>query len=349
MICLFVVFAALTSGVLGGSLCPPRENIYPCTCFNTRVGKNIYHTIVSCYRLSSTQSFATIFPFLKTLKIDQFYLFDSFWDAHMLGEEHNKVLPKNWLTTLKIKEIEIVDSTLAACFACSPMLICSNSVTTKFIVSNSTDAEKICTLCETGKGNKYSWTGCMKKLQSFHFINNQITQIGLDLFPMAMKDLVVLNVSRNLITRVDPAVFKNLKKLKSLDLSHNQIEKLDGTFAAEINLEFLDVSWNVIKTIGPQFFKHLPQLKTLIAEANEIVELKEEDWKGASSTLKFIDLRENPIHCDCNIKWINGTFHINVVLQGTCATPEDYENSLLRKASRLLIERCDEEGNIGTR
>ena len=58
---------------------------------------------------------------------------------------------------------------------------------------------------------------------------------------------------------------------------------------------------------------------------------------------------DNPIECDCDIRWINGTFPVHTAIQGYCAGPEEFENSLIRTASRNLNERCTEDGQIGTR
>ncbi|GFU01107.1 uncharacterized protein NPIL_625781 [Nephila pilipes] len=348
MLPVILTTAFLFATAFGGTLCPPRENIYPCSCANIMLNKKTMHTVVNCHHLSNTKNLIPILSALKFVQIDQFHLYNSFWEAHKLGAIENQVLPTDWLSLLKAKEIEIYDTALSTCFACQSKSACKNTVTNRFTAVNSSTSEKICTLCDTGKGNAYPWIGCMNRLKYFEYSHGQLTNIGSEFFPTEMRDLLVLNFTHNEISLIRPGAFQKLKRLTTLDLSHNRIEYFDF-FNIKMNLEHLDLSWNRIKEIGDKQITQLPGLKSLMLDSNDIVDLKKNAWVGVTDNLKLIGLKENPINCDCNIQWINGTFHINTVIEGTCSTPEDYEDSQIRKASRMLIERCDEEGNIGTR
>lgn len=337
---------------LAGSECPPRENIYPCSCVSFPQGKRLFFTSVTCHRLPSTDSFSSIFPALRSMTIDRFYLYDSFWEASLpeKGSEEKQVLPADWLTVLKIKEIEIVDTTLSACFACNSRITCRNDITVRFTAVNSSSHDKICTLCDSSSGGKFSWTGCMNKLKEFHFRHGKLTDIRPNLFPMPMRALEEVDLSYNSITKIESNSFKNMPKLKTLKLSNNALKTLEGISTAELpELQLLDVSWNLLSTLGTDFFKSVPKIKTFIARNNYLVDLEEKQWKDTPTSLRTIDIRENPVHCDCNVRWINTTFHINTVIQGHCATPEDYENSLIRRASIELNKRCTEDGKIGTK
>lgn len=84
---LVVFLLTFVTSALAGSQCPPRENIYPCSCLSISQGKNIFFTSVTCHRLPSTDAFNSIFGALRQMNIDHFYLYDSFWEAHMLGAE----------------------------------------------------------------------------------------------------------------------------------------------------------------------------------------------------------------------------------------------------------------------
>ena len=78
------LFLSLLGFCLAGSPCPPRENIYPCSCSAVPMSKNVLFTIVTCHRLPSTDALNRIYPTLKTMNIDNFYLYDSFWEADSL-------------------------------------------------------------------------------------------------------------------------------------------------------------------------------------------------------------------------------------------------------------------------
>lgn len=351
---LLVVVLSFVASALAGTPCPDRQSIYPCSCLALPQGKKVFFTSVTCHRLHSTDSLTVIFPALRTMAIDHLYLYDSFWEANKLGTEegeNKQVLPTDWITLLKVKEIEIVDTTLSPCFACHSRVACRNSITTRFTAVNSSSHDKICTICKTDKGGDFTWTGCMTKLRQFHFQHGKLTIVRSDLFPTMMKELTEVDLSYNQITKIENNAFLMTPRLKVLNLSHNALQSLDAMFKGVklLALEQLDVSWNLIKSLGANFFAGAPSLKGLKADNNDIVEMKESEWQGMGKDLRTIDLIDNPLHCDCNIRWINSTFSVNAVIQGVCATPEDYENSLLRKASRMLNERCTAEGSIGTR
>ncbi|GIY55548.1 uncharacterized protein CEXT_15961 [Caerostris extrusa] len=344
-----VLISIFFTTVLGGTLCPPRENIYPCNCINIQISKRMMNTIVNCHHLKNTDSLSAILPAIRNIQIDQFHLYNSFWEAHKLEvTEKMGVMPMDWLSLLKAKEIEIYDTALGSCFACQSKMTCKNTVTNRFAAMNSSTSEKFCALCDTGKGNAYPWIGCMSRLKQFHYSHGRLQSIGADMFPLEMRELLVLNLTHNEITSVRQGAFSKLKRLTTLDLSHNQIDYFFFNTTAS-SLELLDLSWNRLKDIDSNLFIQLTSLRQLMLASNDITELKEANWNKSPPSLRFIDLSENPIHCDCNIRWLNGTFHVSTVIEGTCATPEDYEDSAIRKASRMLIQRCDEDGNIGTR
>lgn len=348
-----LLLLSIVATALAGTECPPRENIYPCSCVAVPTGKRNFFTTVTCHRLGSTDALMAIVPSLRTMTIDHFYLYDSFWEANQLEgslRDNKQTLPTDWMTILKIKEIEIVDTTLSPCFACPSKGACRNSITQRFTAKNSSSHEKICTLCDSSTGNKFSWTGCLTKLRQFHFRDGQLTVLRADMFPIGMRELAEVDFSHNRIAKIESNAFKNIPKLRVLNLSHNSLQSLNAMFSGTTLPELveLDVSWNFIKTPG-NIFSSLPKLRSLKAESNLMAELNEGDWKAiANDNLRLIDLSENPLQCDCHIVWINSTFPVDVGIAGTCSGPEDYEGSAIRRASRLLASRC-EGGTMGTR
>ncbi|GIX97244.1 uncharacterized protein CDAR_103511 [Caerostris darwini] len=345
---LLIAFILFTTA-LGGTACPSRGKMYPCTCINIQASKTRMYTLVNCHHLHNSDSLNAILPALRSMEIDQFHLFDSFWQAHELGDAEKKgVMPMNWLTFLKIKEIEIYDTALSSSFACQEKTICKNYMTKRFSVRNSSVSDKIHTLCETGKGNSYSWISCMSELEEFHYSHGRLTSIGADMFPIEMRKLVHLNLTRNQISSVRQGAFSKLKRLTTLDLSHNQIEYLNF-FTTEMELKFLDLSWNRIKEIDSTQLTFLTKLEKIAFESNALTKLDENSWKKCPASLKYVDLRENLLHCGCNMRWINNVFPAKTVIKGRCSTPKNYEKTSIRQTSQLLKKSCDENGNIITK
>ncbi|GBL91645.1 hypothetical protein AVEN_23686-1 [Araneus ventricosus] len=333
----------------GGSPCLPRNLIYPCICTNVPVVRKQVSTVVTCHGLRNSDELSAIFNSLRSIEIDKFLLYDSFWEAHLLGDagDSKKVLPGNWMKLLKIKEMEIVDTPLSSKFACGKTFNCKNTMTTRLTAVNSTSFEEADSLCPTGKGNFYPWTSCMQNLTYFHFSHGKLTSFG-KLFLVPMQNLLELNLTHNRITRIEPNIMRNLRNLSILDLSHNAIEHLDGVFEGEttMNLKFLDVSWNFIKTIGTKFFPSLPRLKHFKAEYNRIGDLNKEDWINIPNTLKIINLNKNLLHCGCNIRWMKEHIPRNVTLLGLCTSPKEYENVFLRVATNAVNKKYDEHCNL---
>uniref|UniRef100_A0A2L2Y5G3 Leucine-rich repeat neuronal protein 2 n=1 Tax=Parasteatoda tepidariorum TaxID=114398 RepID=A0A2L2Y5G3_PARTP len=347
---IFVAIGAV--GVFAGSDCPPRVDVYPCICINTKLtGKRHPSTTLICQGLKKTDELGAILHVLKDLEIDKFVMYDSFWEAQQLGAtgDSQSVLPNNWLTLTTIKEVEIVDSTLSPCFACSMSLMCKNSVTTSFKVVNSSSSDKICTLCNTGSGGRLPWMGCLTKLEHFQLTQGGLKSITADFFSLTLRQLKILDLSYNRISKIDSNVFRNVPNLKSLDLSHNAIDRIDNTFGSSTNLEYLDLSYNALKVIGSNLVPLMPKIKSLNFAYNQITDLRERDWSSKPEKLFKIDLRGNLINCDCSIKWVNSTFEVGVNIIGNCGKPDEYKQSRIRPASRHLIERCDANGNIGVR
>ncbi|GIX88252.1 hypothetical protein CEXT_785471 [Caerostris extrusa] len=51
----------------------------------------------------------------------------------------------------------------------------------------------------------------------------------------------------------------------------------------------------------------------------------------------------NPLHCDCKIKWM--LCFPDADVEGTCDTPEDYENLDIVETYHLLVEECGIDDN----
>jgi len=301
--------------------------------------------------LDRSDSLNRILPVLREMDIDQFHMYDSFWSADLLGadSEAQKVLPPDWLKTVKAKEMEIIDSTLSYCFACQWTGICRNSVTKIFRVVNSTSSDKICTLCETGSGSRMPWMGCMLKLEHLQLSHGKLKSLTSDFFPPSMTELKILDFSHNQIGKIGVNAFKNVPNMERLDLSNNVIEHLDHTFGRSTELKYLDVSHNSITMVGTDLIPLMPKLKSINLAYNLIVNFTLSDWQRAPKTIRNIDLRENPIHCDCSLRWLNATLAIHVAIPGNCATPDEFKESRFRVASRHMAERCDINGQLGTR
>lgn len=349
---LLVLLGVFCVGALAGSECPPRRLIDPCICNNIPLNKSTNYTLITCVGFRTSDQLKSIVPLLATLDIDSFQLYDAFWQGGAAGAngEPQNALPADFLTLNKMKEVVIVDGSLMPCFACHWTTVCSNDVTTTIKIRNSTTADKICTVCETGSGSRLPWLPCLSKLKHLEMSHGNVKSLTSDLF-MFMPEMNTLDFSFNKISKIERNTFKNLPALKRLDLSHNAIEMVDYIFGQNTTLEYLDLSYNLIKTVGPNLLPKNPNLKWLKMAHNAIEELKQSDFRinSVPKSLRLLDFTGNPINCSCGLRFLNSTFAVSVAIQGTCVLPEEYNGSKLRTTSRNLIERCNSAGLLVSR
>ncbi|XP_042903721.1 slit homolog 1 protein isoform X2 [Parasteatoda tepidariorum] len=338
-----LVLVLLVKTALSGSPCPPRENIYPCSCLNIKAQGSMIKTVVQCHRLHDKDTLGFVFHSLKSVNLDYFTLYDSFWNAEISTNKDTnpKAFPRDWLTSLRSKSIEIIDTSLPPCFACNFKSPCKNFETTRFVTVNSTSSSNLCPLCPTGRNNSYPWINCMNKLQELVLIRGKIETLGADFFPKRLESLKKLNLSHNEIRLINPRAFQGLDTLLSMDLSHNRIDSLQNMFINPMKLYYLDVSWNKIENLDATFFIKLPNLKLLFARSNHIAQLQEEHWKNLPITLTFADLADNPIKCNCNMKWVNSTIPQKTYLKGHCSRDKFYTTRNLKLNIKYFLQWCE--------
>lgn len=109
------------------------------------------------------------------------------------------------------------------------------------------------------------------------------------------KLLTKLNVSHNNIAEVPKFLVVNAQKLKVVDLSNNIISRIDpSAFAGDSKVTKLILSHNKIASLNKQFLDFLPELKTLDLSHNAISRLEEDTFKNLT-ILEHLDLSNNPM------------------------------------------------------
>lgn len=126
-----------------------------------------------------------------------------------------------------------------------------------------------------------------------------------------LRNLERLKLQSNLIKIIYPEnLFSSLSKLVLIDLQRNQLTHISSEFPS--SLRELELGHNLLQTLpfNNQTFHNLSQLITL-------------------------DLSQNPLHCDCNIKplyyWLLANFQSELVpyVQWICSTPKYLEGKQL--------------------
>ncbi|XP_064087683.1 leucine-rich repeat-containing protein 15-like [Macrobrachium nipponense] len=117
-------------------------------------------------------------------------------------------------------------------------------------------------------------------LESLSLSKNRITHIGSGVFK-ELGNLSILQISRSPhLTELHPEALNGCKNLQNLTLSHNTL----------------------LQNLPSGIFSSLENLQNIDLRANGLQVLEETQVRWRS--LKRLDLRENPIVCNCSMKWL---------------------------------------------
>ncbi|XP_052380708.1 leucine-rich repeat-containing protein 19-like [Oncorhynchus keta] len=153
--------------------------------------------------------------------------------------------------------------------------------------------------------------------------NNLITLSSAD--EAALKNysnLIELHLDGNWLTGLPGKLFEAMSKLEVLNLSHNNISRVEPkALAGLVNLRELDLSYNRLQSLPLHLLDDLKNLSILRLVGNTLRELD-----ISVNSLKVLDLKGNPWNCSCvflnRIKSINDS-KVQMISNATCASPED--------------------------
>ncbi|XP_050314229.1 toll-like receptor 6 [Anthonomus grandis grandis] len=114
-----------------------------------------------------------------------------------------------------------------------------------------------------------------ESIKEIYLQNNSISVLAPGLFAN-LEQLLALDISRNLLTSswINADTFAGLIRLVLLNLSYNRISKLDPTFFRDLyTLQILNLEHNSLETIPADTFAPMNNLHTLIISFNKITYL----------------------------------------------------------------------------
>ncbi|KAK3799525.1 hypothetical protein RRG08_052709 [Elysia crispata] len=166
-------------------------------------------------------------------------------------------------------------------------------------------------------------------------------------------DTTELYMDGNDITHV-PYEIGLLTKLKKLDLSHNKIVTLPSKiFYNMTSLETLSLSHNDIQCVSDTSFSNMGTLRILALHMNNLSTIPYGTFDGLKS-LNQIALGDNPLFCDCKLKWLSDWFKTGWKEPGVaaCSDPKPMKGKILLFAASsefeclgdpdpVVAEKCD--------
>lgn len=136
----------------------------------------------------------------------------------------------------------------------------------------------------------------LDQLQALDLARNKITSTWIDRNTFAgLIRLVLLNLSYNRITKLEPEIFADLYTLQILNLRYNQLETIAAdTFAPMNNLHTLLISHNNIKYLDAYSLNGLYVLSLLALDNNQLSGVHPEAFRNCSS-LQDLNLSGNEL------------------------------------------------------
>ncbi|CAL1281576.1 unnamed protein product [Larinioides sclopetarius] len=291
------------------NLCPPPDNIAPCTCFNSPVSNRI---TARCSNFTNANELKSIFNKnpdwdLQDVWIDQCAL--PFLPAKMLEKAH-------------FQSLNVTSTSLFALFDTTPV----------------TTPELNLYLYDVSILSSLRWRDFVNlSLLEFTTVNLTITSLGQDFkdhFPKGVQRLWFENTR---ITSIQNQALSSLTKLQYLVIKRGSLKKLSrDMFPRPWNVIYLDFSYQKIAALPEDFFTDLPQLSYFLFEGNQLSTLSEKVFTNYSA---FYVLNGNPFTCNCNIKWIVEKIQ-PVFLQGECTEPESLKGKQLKSLNADDFRYC---------
>ncbi|XP_076238436.1 uncharacterized protein LOC143181732 isoform X2 [Calliopsis andreniformis] len=151
----------------------------------------------------------------------------------------------------------------------------------------------------------------LTQLNSLELDGNQITHVDPDAFIGLEENLQYLRLGDNNLHSVPSDALRRLHRLRHLDLKSNNITALpeDAFTGYGDSITFLNLQKNLIKVLPPLVFENLNSLETLNLQNNKLKHIPEEVIENVVDTLRQIDITDNPLICDCELRWYSSWLH----------------------------------------
>ncbi|XP_045533939.1 leucine-rich repeat-containing protein 4B-like isoform X1 [Papilio machaon] len=168
-------------------------------------------------------------------------------------------------------------------------------------------------------------------LRSLNLLGNRLNVVPTQQL-CGLTRLEELYIGQNDFVELESHSFKGLKNLKLLDITGaTLLERVQkGAFEDNVNLETVIIANNKkLSVIDDCTLLGLPKLKHVSLRDNAIVTLSETVFIGKE--LRQLDLNDNPIVCDCHMRWLQELLNDKSnFTQIQCASPDNLKDKYLK-------------------
>ena len=133
---------------------------------------------------------------------------------------------------------------------------------------------------------------------------NKLTEVRRDMWWKGMKQLRILWLNENNITRIEDGAFRRLRRVRDIRLYGNRLTALrPGMWRGLRYLRAVTLSQNWISVIKIGTFANLPKLRSIGLDYNMLTTITDVFYGGYAGQYAYIHLGGNPIHCDSSLCW----------------------------------------------
>ncbi|GIY78063.1 uncharacterized protein CDAR_282781 [Caerostris darwini] len=183
--------------------------------------------------------------------------------------------------------------------------------------------------CTVFDGWTWKELGQLKSLTWLKTVKAGLDIIDSDISDIAHLNLEVLELTQDTVSYIDDKAFSTFANLKVLSLKMNQISKLKRSMFPNPARELsqINLSYNEIERLPEDIFTNMPSLISLILGKNKLLTLDENTFAPAWKCLNKFDISDNPLRCDCGLKWISKG-HPKTT-RGACSQPPSLNGTKL--------------------
>ncbi|KAL5237361.1 hypothetical protein ACI65C_004771 [Semiaphis heraclei] len=175
-------------------------------------------------------------------------------------------------------------------------------------------------------------------LQIVELQQNQLNEIASDAF-VGIPNLIMMNLSHNYLNGMEKSGLNNLRNLEVLDLSHNKLKQITTRSIQNMHsLIMLKLDNNRLCNIVGSPFEGMSRLRVLSLRDNKMTSLSESTFNSIKPTISRLDVDGNPVHCACNMKWLQSWLRTTADSFG----PRCTDGTLLREMP-FTSKHCDEK------
>ncbi|GFT23460.1 uncharacterized protein NPIL_556341 [Nephila pilipes] len=281
-------------------ICPPIDQIDPCTCYKAPVSHRI---IAHCSNFTDATALKNIFVKNPDWSINDVYIEQSVMSY----------LPAEMLEKARFQSLNVSSTTLYTLFDVTP----AKTPELNLYLHN----------VKLLRG--FEWASLANStLLELMTYNLPIKRFGKEFIDNIPKTVRGLWFDNSKTVEIAPKAFAALPHLKYLAVTGGSLTKLSrDMFPKPTELYYLQFSSQKISSLPDGLLSDMDALVMFRIENNQLMTVSQKVFIGKE---RIFGLEGNPINCNCEIKWITSTDGLDLSrISGDCSQPDSMKTKKL--------------------